>query len=97
MAIIRAKFPDLEFDLARAREDGPVKPHADAVLSVCRALGIHPRRTACVGDFRTDLEAANAAGAISILFAPSDRPSYADLADHVVSDLATLPALLGIA
>jgi len=89
---------DLEFDLAWSRESGPIKPEPDGVLRACRALGAEPKRTACVGDFRYDIVAANAAGAISILMAPAggDRPDFAGLADHVIAELGELRGLLGI-
>jgi len=88
----------LEFDLAWSREAGPIKPEPDGVLKACGALGAETSRTACVGDFRYDVVAANAAGAISILMAPPDteRPDFADLADHVIGELSELLRLLRI-
>jgi len=89
---------DLEFDLAWSREFGPIKPEPDGVLRACEELGVRPEQTACVGDFRYDIVAANAAGALSILMSPGDgdRPDFADLADHVITELAELLRLLGI-
>jgi len=86
----------VEFDLALSREDGPIKPEPDGVLRACRALGIDPKRTACVGDFHYDILAANAAGAVSILLACARRPAFAGEADHVIGALAELPEILGI-
>ncbi len=86
----------LRFDLAWSRENGPIKPEPDGVLRACRALGVAPGRTACVGDFRYDLVAANAAGAVSILLNRRDECDFADLADHVIGELADLPGVLGI-
>ena len=93
---ILEQFPALRFDLVWSREDGPIKPQPDGVLSACRELGVAPERTACVGDFRYDIEAANAAGAVSILLAQSELPQFASEADHVISRLSELPLLLGI-
>jgi HAD superfamily hydrolase (TIGR01509 family) len=96
MDIVLRRF-GLAFDLAWSRDDGPIKPAPDGVLRACRQLGIAPARTACVGDFRYDLQAANAAGAVSILLARGPtRPDYADLAKHVIAELTELPEVLGI-
>jgi len=86
----------LEFDLAWSRENGPIKPEPDGVLRACDTLAVAPEQTACVGDFHYDLVAAKAAGAVSILIAPDRRPQFADIADHVITQLSELPALLGI-
>jgi HAD superfamily hydrolase (TIGR01509 family) len=93
MGIVLERF-GLEFDLAWSREDGPIKPEPDGVLRACRELHVAPARCACVGDFRYDLLAANAAGAVSILLARGDRPDFAHLADHVISELAELAGIL---
>jgi HAD superfamily hydrolase (TIGR01509 family) len=94
--LILEQFSALRFDLVWSREDGPVKPQPDGVLGTCRKLGIAPKRTVCVGDFRYDIEAANAAGAVSVLLAPGELPAFAGEADHVISRLSELPALLGL-
>ena len=95
MQTVMGKF-DLQFDLAWSREDGPIKPEPDSILKACAQLGVTPERTACVGDFEYDIQAANAAGALSILIAPHQKPPFADTADHIITKLAQLPALLGI-
>ncbi len=88
---------DLAFDLAWSREDGAVKPSPEAVLRACDSLGVRPGRTACVGDFRYDVEAANAAGTVSILLVrPDSVPPFAASAARVVHSLRELPAILGI-
>jgi len=96
MRIVLSRFAALEFDLALSREDGPIKPEPDGILRVCRTLGLAPQRTACVGDFRFDILAAKAAGAVSVLLAHSGLPAYAAEADHVIRHLDELPSLLGI-
>ena len=95
MQVVIDRF-GLVFDLAWSRENGPIKPEPDGVLRACRELGIAPGRTACVGDFRYDIVAANAAGAVSVLYAPTETPDFADLADEVISDLPALCGILGI-
>mgnify|MGYP002642105445 CR=1 FL=1 len=95
MQTVIEKFA-LQFDLAWSRQDGPIKPEPDSVLKACTILHAAPGRTACVGDFEYDLLAANAAGAVSILIVPGQRPQFADIADHMITKLAELPALLRI-
>lgn len=86
----------LAFDLVRTREDGPMKPSPEPVLTICRGLGVEPAATWVVGDFRFDLICANAAGAISVLLvdAEQDRPTWAKEARHVIIDLRELLALM---
>ncbi|OPZ12014.1 MAG: Phosphoglycolate phosphatase [candidate division BRC1 bacterium ADurb.BinA364] len=95
-AIAMAKYPCLRFDLAWSREMGPLKPEPDGVLRACAALEIDPALTVCVGDYRYDLEAARAAGAISVWLGRPDRPDFSEMADFTIRDLAELPRLLGL-
>jgi phosphoglycolate phosphatase len=71
------------------------KPGAGMVVAFARHLGVAPARVAMVGDSRDDLEAARAAGAlaVAVLSGPADRAELAPLADHIVDDIAALPAL----
>ena len=95
MEMILAKFP-LRFDLAWAREDGPVKPAPDGVLAACDRLGVSPERTVSIGDFRYDIEAANAAGAVSVLLARNGPRGFDDQADFVISELSELLGILDL-
>jgi HAD superfamily hydrolase (TIGR01509 family) len=95
MQTVMGKY-DLQFDLAWSREDGPIKPEPDSILKACTQLGVTPGQTACVGDFEFDILAANAAGALSILIAPHQKPPFANLANHVITKLDQLTALLNI-
>ncbi len=92
--IILQRFPQLTFDLVWSREKGPIKPEPDGVLKACRQLNVQPGRVACVGDFAYDVDAANSAGAVSVLFAPAGSPEWADRADFVIRCLSELPDLL---
>ena len=95
MNVVIERF-GLLFDLAWSRENGPIKPEPDGILRACEALGLDPAATACVGDFRYDMIAAVAAGAVPVLLARGERPDFAHLARHVITELDQLPALLGI-
>ena len=71
------------------------KPDPGMVLAFARHLGVAPDRVAMVGDSRHDLHAAKAAGAlaIAVLSGPAEREELEADADHVVDDIAALPAL----
>ncbi|MBS3734092.1 MAG: HAD family hydrolase [Phycisphaerae bacterium] len=84
----------VRFDLAWSRQDGPIKPEPDGILRACHRLGVAVNRTVCVGDFRYDVLAANAAGAVSVLLVRGQRPDFADLADYVIARLDELVQLM---
>ena len=48
------------------RDDVPLKPDPAPLLAIVRELEVEPARTAYVGDTRTDMETAVAAGAIPV-------------------------------
>ena len=93
--IVLGRF-DLPFELVWTREDGPIKPEPHGVLRACAELGVQPARTASVGDFRYDIEAANAAGAVSVLLAHGLSDDFADQAHHVITALPELLSILEI-
>lgn len=82
------------FEALACADDGhPVKPAPDAVLVLCRALGVRPERTAVVGDAPADLRMARAAGArraIGVLTGVGDRDTLTPLADLVLESIAAL-------
>ena len=86
----------MQFDLAWSREQGPIKPAPDGVLRACRALGLAPGRTLCVGDFEYDIQAANAAGAVSVLLATDAGPAFATCPHHTITALGQLLGLLDL-
>jgi len=59
---------EIAFDLTRARCDGVVKPAPDPVLDLCAAASVAPAATIAIGDYKYDLECANRAGAVSVLY-----------------------------
>ncbi|MBS3821608.1 MAG: HAD-IA family hydrolase [Planctomycetes bacterium] len=94
--IVLRRFPALQFDHVRCREDGIIKPEPNGVLACCKALEAEPAATLCVGDFEYDMIAANAAGAVSVAVVPGSKPAWADEADHVVTSLSDVTGLLNI-
>ncbi|MHC5111068.1 MAG: HAD family hydrolase [Planctomycetota bacterium] len=88
----------IEVDCIRTREDGPIKPSPDGILSICKELGVDPRDSWMVGDYRFDIEAGNNARSTTVLFAEQDLlPQYAQEADHVIRSLSDLLPLLASA
>ena len=84
----------LDADATRSRDDAPFKPSPEPVLSLCRQLGVAPGETLVVGDYLFDVEAANAAGAVSVLLLDGRNASFAPRARWTIRDLPELIALL---
>lgn len=95
MELVMRRFA-LRFDLAWAREDGPIKPSPDSILKACSELRVEPSRTACVGDWIFDMQAANAAGCVPILLARGRELPFAGMAQHVIHWLHELYDILSI-
>ncbi|HLB39608.1 MAG TPA: HAD family hydrolase [Actinomycetota bacterium] len=84
-------------------ETGWFKPAAEAFAPALDGLGVPPAEAAHVGDNeRTDVTGAKGLGMVAVQYTglaslaawlPEQRPGT--LADYVVEDLATLPAVLG--
>jgi HAD superfamily hydrolase (TIGR01662 family) len=71
------------------------KPAPGMVKSACAALGVQPSRCVVVGDIGSDVEAAEAAGAVGILVpTESTRREEVTRADRVLPDLPTAAAHL---
>jgi phosphoglycolate phosphatase len=70
------------------------KPEPGMVLAFADYLGVAPNEVAMVGDSIHDLHAARAAGAlaVAVLSGPASQEDLAPHADHVVTDIAALPA-----
>jgi beta-phosphoglucomutase-like phosphatase (HAD superfamily) len=59
------------------------------VLAAARELGVAPHEVVVIGDIGADVEAARAAGAISVLVpTPATRPEEVAAAPVVAADLA---------
>lgn len=88
---------NLRFDAVYARDDGPVKPDPAPVLNLCSQLKADPARAWVVGDYLFDIQAGNAAGAVTVLMlGDAPVPAWADQARHVIRRLTELLKLLAI-
>ncbi|MEE4109987.1 MAG: HAD family hydrolase [Halieaceae bacterium] len=79
--------------LLKAREDAAPKPDPEALLMVAAQWQLAPRHCAYVGDFRYDLEAAERAGMLPVLYV-GQGPVPREHRDHpwILQDFAALPA-----
>ncbi len=81
-----------KFDIAVsqlvAREDAPPKPDPAGLLLIAERWSLPPNRLLMCGDYKFDLEAGRAAGMTTVLYAPGQRPKFADLADFVIQRFA---------
>ncbi len=85
----------LNFDAIIDRNDGPVKPDAFGVMSLCKQFNTAPARAFVVGDYLHDLLAAKAAGATAVLIANHKNcDQFKEHADFVIHSLRELPELI---
>jgi HAD superfamily hydrolase (TIGR01509 family) len=75
----------------KAREDAAPKPDPEALLCLADEWGLAPRDCAYVGDFRYDIEAAERAGMLPVLYVGSGEvPAEHAGAVTVLRDFAAL-------
>jgi HAD superfamily hydrolase (TIGR01509 family) len=90
-ALAIAKMHNLKFDAVIGREDGPVKPDAFGVLSLCSQFGVDPSNAMLVGDYLFDLLSAKAAGAIAVLLTNTEKAQeYAEHADYCIENIGEI-------
>ena len=92
---ILRRYP-MFFDRVASRDQMPIKPAAESILKICRALHISPDKTLMVGDYIFDLQVANNAGTHSVLLLEADSaiPDFAHQANYVVRSLEDVESLL---
>ncbi len=67
LAMVQALFPDASFAVVRGHREGePTKPDPKVALEIAGRLGSPPERCAFVGDTKTDMRTAVAAGMVPI-------------------------------
>lgn len=81
-----------DFDLLLTRDDDlPVKPMPDGVLYAASVFRIPPTSLIMVGDYIYDIEAGNAAGAVTVFIeSRKDRVFTPPKSDFTISKLAEL-------
>ena len=84
----------LHFDVAITREDGLFKPDPAPLLSACDRLGVSKQDVWMVGDWKYDIEAANAAGIHGVWLSYGRDRAFGAIPDRVVNDLSELFAVL---
>ena len=75
------------------RDEAPPKPHPGGLLHLAERWSVRPRELVMVGDYRFDLECAQAAGARSVLVNMPDNP-WPELTELHAHDCAQLLAEL---
>jgi phosphoglycolate phosphatase len=76
-------------------DDGlPVKPAPDALLHLCRLLGVQPGAAAMIGDSASDGAMGRAAGAGLVIGVLSGVGSQAELAPHTDAIIPSIDALV---
>lgn len=84
-------FPDHPFADIRGQKEGvPKKPHPDGALSIAHALHVPPPQVLYLGDTRTDMQTAVAAGMFAVGACWGFRPRE-ELAEHGAQVLAGHP------
>ncbi len=84
----------LHFDIAITREDEKYKPDPSPLLLACEKLGVSKDQTWMVGDWKYDIEAANAAGMTGVWLSYDRTRPFDAVPDIVVRDLGQLWDLL---
>jgi HAD superfamily hydrolase (TIGR01549 family) len=85
----------LQFEVQITREDGIFKPNPEPLWLACERIGVVPADTWMVGDWKYDIEAANAAGIFSVWLSHGrEKRPFAAVPDLVVCDLCELGKLL---
>lgn len=85
---------DIQVDLLVAREDAPPKPDPACLHHTAERLRVPIDSLLMVGDFRHDIAAGRAAGAMTVLLTNGRTPSWPVAADLVVERLVELLAYL---
>jgi HAD superfamily hydrolase (TIGR01509 family) len=80
LTMARLGMPDIAL---KAREDAAPKPDPEALLALASAWELDPSACAYVGDFRYDIEAAERAGMLPVLYAVDTEGSVSENAGNV--------------
>lgn len=81
---------EIQVDLLIAREDAPPKPDPACLQYTAERLGVPIESLLVIGDFRHDIEAGQAAGALTVLLTNGRTPTWSVAADLVITRLPEL-------
>ncbi len=90
---IAEKF-GLHFDHVVDRYDGPVKPDAFGVLTLCHRFGIEPAHAMMVGDYLFDIQSGKSAGAVTVFLKNRKNKNFSDHADYTIYNMTELLELI---
>ena len=80
----------INVDLLVAREDASPKPDPACLLYTAERLGVQTAQLLIVGDYRHDMDAGRAAGAMTALLTNGQIPSWTAEADLIIERLVEL-------
>ena len=87
-ALMVCRKHNLVFDAIIDRNSGPAKPDGFGIRTLCERFGGQPCQTLVIGDFLHDMQAANNAGAVSVLLKThTDADKFEALADYSILHL----------
>jgi HAD superfamily hydrolase (TIGR01509 family) len=81
---------DVAVDLLVAREDAPPKPNPACLHYTAERFGVPVEHLLIIGDYRHDMDAGRAAGAVTVLLTNGQPPSWPVEADLVIERLVEL-------
>jgi HAD superfamily hydrolase (TIGR01509 family) len=80
----------IEVDVLVAREDAPPKPDSACIHHTASQLGVATSHLLMIGDYRHDMDAGRAAGAMTALLTNGQTPTWPVEADLVIERLDEL-------
>ena len=80
----------IEVDVLVAREDAPPKPDPGCIHHTASQLGVATSHLLMIGDYRHDMDAGRAAGAMTVLLTNGQTPTWPVEADLVIERLDEL-------
>lgn len=72
------------------------KPQPDMLLHAMKVAGVTPAQTVMIDDTAAGWKAARAAGVRALAYVADGRPTSVAEGEELITDMATVPALLGL-
>ncbi len=87
----------LGFDGVVGRDDGPAKPDAFGIHSLCRKFGVLPEQTLMVGDYLHDMLCARSAGAVGVLLTSHEKNrEFAEYASFTIENMSQIIQIMTV-